>query len=1136
MPASTVWPILGYLSCRRKMKLFKMNLGLKLLILCIIVCSSVSGYCSGSLSPGDITLHNRAMALMGQFDFEHAYTLFAELAEAHPDNDELMINQAIALLNRQREGDENSALAILGSVLGRDSTNTRAMYCSGILELHRGNLEKALAFFESVLENDDSDPDVLYFTGKTLMQLSRYDEAQVLFERSLAKDQYVSSSYYGLIMIMRHLGRKQEAVSLINDYRRFKDNPRARIVEFKYSKMGRLAEVRALGSDLPPSFQKPAAPLFAPPSALSLSMDFPWIDPSSDRIQEASGLTVCDINQDGYLDLFIPGAGMETSGAVNAVLMGTGLAGRFSPDLNHPLARVTGVNAVLWGDINDDGLVDAYLCRRGSNQLWMQASGGTWADVTESSGTGQGGGDTVSGALFDADHDGDLDIFVVNTDGPNELLNNNRDGTFRPLAADYGLTGNGTPSRSVVVRDLDNDRDADIIIINQSPPHEIYLNEKLWNYRKAPGFESLAAADITAMVAGDLDTDGSVELYTVDAKGVLFRWSPGEDGIWQPSPLEMAGGSAEEKEENKRLLALADVDGDGHVDLFTSDKNRWQVFSVKGLQLTRMYMDQALQGGEDRLLSTAAGPAVVRYCRGRVPELWAPGKGRYPFSLVSVSGRKDPDASLRSNASGIGTRVSVRIGSGWTVVDTFPAISGAGQDFQPLCIGTAGADQIDFVSLDWSDGVFQTEISLDASTRHELIETQRQLSSCPVVFAWNGHRREFVSDILGVGGIGYAVGPGVYAESRPWENFLFPEDALAPRNGKLELTMMEPMEEVEYLDHASMAVYDLPPGWSMTLDERMGISGPQPTGRPVFYQTLVLPERAVNDRGEDVIDRIRTVDLKAAPVGQVDQRFVGMLRREHSVSLYFDQALVPASGRPVLLADGWIEYPYSQTSFAAWQAGAEYRAPSIDYKDRDGQWILLMDQAGYPAGMPRQMSLPLDGLPNDVHELRIRTNQEIYWDRICVVYEQHCPGVLIREVPAQRASLEFVGFPQRNDFPQRRPYYDFARRDLNWASRVLEGDYTRFGPVEELIAQQDDAVVVIGPGEGVDLEFEAPGQQVADGWTRRYVLRARGWCKDMDLFTDTGDTVGPLPALNPDNPVADDLHGRYNIRYLTGRR
>ena len=122
--------------------------------------------------------------------------------------------------------------------------------------------------------------------------------------------------------------------------------------------------------------------------------------------------------------------------------------------------------------------------------------------------------------------------------------------------------------------------------------------------------------------------------------------------------------------------------------------------------------------------------------------------------------------------------------------------SGPGQSLQPVAIGSSGARQMDFVALTWPDGVLQTEIALEPGRLHRIEETQRQLSSCPVLFAFDGRRYAFVTDVLGVGGVGFLERPGVYSAARPRENLLLPAGLLAPSNGRYQLKIAEPMEEV----------------------------------------------------------------------------------------------------------------------------------------------------------------------------------------------------------------------------------------------------------------------------------------------------------------------------------------------------
>jgi hypothetical protein len=76
-----------------------------------------------------------------------------------------------------------------------------------------------------------------------------------------------------------------------------------------------------------------------------------------------------------------------------------------------------------------------------------------------------------------------------------------------------------------------------------------------------------------------------------------------------------------------------------------------------------------------------------------------------------------------------------------------------------------------------------------------------------------------------------------------------------------------------------------------------------------------------------------------------------------------------------------------------------------------------------------------------------------------------------------------------------------------------------------LLRSDDDRFCVVGPGDEVRLEFDATAvPPLPRGWTRSYVLRSFGYCKDADPFTATSDAVGPLPWRGmPPFPFADDV-------------
>ena len=183
--------------------------------------------------------------------------------------------------------------------------------------------------------------------------------------------------------------------------------------------------------------------------------------------------------------------------------------------------------------------------------------------------------------------------------------------------------------------------------------------------------------------------------------------------------------------------------------------------------------------------------------------------------------------------------------------------------------------------------------------------------------------------------------------------------------------------------------------------------------------------------------------------------------------------------------------------------------------------------------MPRRMSVPLGDLPRGARQLRITTNQEIYWDRLAVAWAEPLPQASKRALELESAVVRWCGFAKRTTGPQRQPYYDYDHRSPYWDTRHQDGYYTAFGDARALVADTDGAVAISGPGEEVHVEFRAEIEPVAAGWTRRFVLETRGWCKDMDLFTADAETLGPLPGTRDER--GERLHRLYNTRYESGK-
>ena len=123
-------------------------------------------------------------------------------------------------------------------------------------------------------------------------------------------------------------------------------------------------------------------------------------------------------------------------------------------------------NGIAMADVDGDGLLDIYFVSQvGGNQLWKNLGGGKFEDITASAGIAVPGKVSVSASFADIDNDGDPDLYVTTVRGGNVMFENDGHGHFKDITASAGLNYAGHSS-SAVFFDYDHDGKLDLFLVN----------------------------------------------------------------------------------------------------------------------------------------------------------------------------------------------------------------------------------------------------------------------------------------------------------------------------------------------------------------------------------------------------------------------------------------------------------------------------------------------------------------------------------------------------------------------------------------------------------------------------------------------------------------------------------------------
>lgn len=823
----------------------------------------------------------------------------------------------------------------------------------------------------------------------------------------------------------------------------------------------------------------------------------------------AAALAVGDYDGDDWDDVFVSAG--DTGRAHLIALRDSGwtdAAAEAGVDL-------VGAMAASFGDFDNDGHLDLFAVDRGGKgYLYRNTGKGRFTNRADAAGVGRPGR-TSRIVVADLDHDGDLDLLLATETGVG-FLRNNGDGTFRDLTEAAGLTG-ATGGRDAEFGDLDDDGMLDVVVSATRSGAVLFHNGRERRFE-----DRTAAAGLTgapgggALAVADYDNDGSLDLFVGAAdsgRSALYRNTQGRGFVLDERAGAALGSLVPLA---ARAAAFFDYDNDGFLDLvvvgdrrgggggaglFLNDKNGRFVDQTDrlpaGLPVAQAVAATDIDGDHDPDL-LVAGPGGLRLLRND-------GGSENLSMRISLTGLGT--GSGKNNGLGIGAKLEARVGE----VYLMRVVTG-----RVTTIGLGRHLKADVIRVEWPNGVPQT-LYFPGSDQ-DVVENQVLKSSCGFLYAWNGTGFHFVTDVMWRSALGMPVGIGgngttAFAPAAASREYLkIPRDALAEDSGRYRIQLTEELWETSFTDEIRLVLVDHPDSVDVVTDERFVPPGP-PVRLELYHPHRIRPPRsASDDRGADLLPALI----------QADDRFVSNLSRERYQGvvqphdLIIDPGEVLPGERTLLLLRGWV-FPTDASINIAMSQGraAAVSWPTLEVKDRAGAWRTAIANLSIPSGKNKLVVVDLTGrFLSDDHRIRIRTNLEIYWDQASIATDSPESPVVVTRLAPTAADLHYRGFSRtyRKGGRYGPHWFDYQRSTPEPIWRPIEGRFTRFGEVTQLLQAADDQYIVMAPGDETSIEFDARvAPRLRPGWIRDFFLYSVGWIKDADLNTSHGGTVTPLP-------------------------
>lgn len=729
--------------------------------------------------------------------------------------------------------------------------------------------------------------------------------------------------------------------------------------------------------------------------------------------------------------------------------------------------------------------------------------------------------------IVDMELDGDLDLLLSPVGDAPKWIRNNSDGSFT-WGGNLNLTGTTESSlRDVIqvrVADLDEGSDPELIFLEKSGRLTIYRNLRGGIFEVMKQMEE----SFLDFVVFDHIPNGKLDLIGLTTTGELVLYSPDEKATsWtrKSFSIQLDLENLSSVSDNLPTLFAADVDNNGLLDLILSGNKASQILLADSdfewtTDPSNLLIEDQIVGlfdsdGDDRI-DLAARQGV-----------WM-NSSTTPYQGSSVRIRAaSADGDRRINSFGILGNIEVVSGS----LYLRRTIS------EPIVhFGLGDHERAEMLRIIWPNGSVQTEFA-ELGLGATIFNEQLLKGSCPWLFTYNGEEMEFVTDVIWRSPLGLRINAQETAGViQTLDRVRIAPHQLSATQDLYQLRVTAELWETHFFDHIALHAIDHPQGTMVSIDERFVFPAPdlspvlhtlpEPAGRVIVESsaqsaTDSSPQPAsMASLKPSILDISREVAFRDDIHVQPFQKGVVQgVAKPHSIVIELNE---PATDQTLLLLSGWL-YP-TDSSLNLLLSQSSFDRPSgltVEVSSGDKNWVRLFDDFGTPAGKDKTILLPLKSNEvSTIRQVRLTTTSEIFWDAI--QRAERLPDPIQESVlPVQRQELVYRGFSEwvqeSQEIPLRPDYHTVTGTSARWSD--LEGYYTRFGDVAELLTTVDDRYVIMNAGDELQLDFKAPDQP-EKGMERTFVFISDGWVKDGDFNTEASRTVGPLP-----------FHGMSDMQY-----